>query len=1126
MSTPATTATEVVAVPRKLTVFKSGQDFCDNEVITSHYTIISFLPKNLLEQFRKPANVYFLFLSILQVIPKVTTTGSIPTILLPLLFVLTLNGIKDAIEDYRRHKSDRSENEAKAFCKHLPEDRLAPTEWKKIRVGSLVVIRANEFVAADLIILSSAQAEGQVYIETANLDGETNLKTKQAPKAAFDLVNERTDYNKAAENAAMLGGSIECEGPNEFLYSFAGNLTMKDKRIPLDEQHVVLRGCKIKNVDWCLGIAVYTGKESKIMMNSKQKSGRKVSHLEAEVNKITVGIFCIQLILCLVAAIVAASFESAQSHATWTYLDLTGSDLQPANAGLVLVVRFLTFMILFSNFIPISLIVSMNLVKLVQVGFFYADKDMIHEGIHCMPRTSDLNEELGQVEYIFSDKTGTLTCNVMDFRKFCVNGKCYGEGVTEIKRQVMLKKGMKVPLPPKPAPGTKTTEHVDLVDSVLEATLSSGKGSEYWNLRTFFTHLAINHEVVPEQGEGGKMIYSASSPDESALCYGAHHFGFTFRTRETNGLTVELGHGTRPTSVEILCILKFNSARKRSSVIARFEDIDSKGSKVKKLMLFTKGADSIIMERLQPSLKGTPEIKQTLAILKELAEDGLRTLCLAGRELGESETTAFLKKFETASLATDKRQDKLDAVAEEIEVNLQIHGITGIEDRLQDKVSDTIVSLTQAGIKVWMLTGDKTETAINIGIATGLLEAQPGLKGERPVISTENFEEGGVFKSEKLITALKEIAVRAEACRSNGRFFEGMVMDGKCLEYALEPENEMLFVAICRVCRTVVCCRVTPKQKGAVVRLMKKSEKAITLAIGDGANDCNMIQSADVGIGIRGLEGLQAFNVCDYGITQFRFLGNLVLVHGRWCYRRLAILACYMFYKNIVIVMPQYYLGACSMFSGQKLYNDILYQTYNVTLTMLPILIFGVIDQDVPKQCCFDYPELYKAGPRKEYLNYKVFAGWLLSGLWHSLVIYWVTYFAMANGSITSSDGKSNDLWFVGTVVMFSVVIVTNLVVVLETYHMTWLTLFGVCFSYFFWIIEQGFLSGIHGKVVESNLYGTTARLFSTPMLYIVVAVNVFLSLMVDFHFKGLRYLQFPQDVSYIQGLLLSGKTR
>lgn len=767
----STTVATTEPVTRRLTVFKSGSEYCNNKVITSHYTTLNFVPKNVLEQFTKPANCYFLFLAILQVIPKVTTTGSIPTILLPLVCVLVMNGIKDALEDWRRHASDRAENEAKVLVKKLPESQLTESSWESVHVGDLVVVRQNEYVPADMVILTSGNAEGQVYIETANLDGETNLKTKVAPKALFDLVAEHQDQSIAVQNASLLGAEIECEGPNEFLYSFAGKLTCRESRIPLDEQHVVLRGCKIKNVAWFVGVAVYTGKESKIMMNSKDKKGRKYSHLEREVSRATLLIFVIQVILCLIAAFVAAAFEADNKHASYTYLDLTGSDLVPANAALIWIVRFLNFMILFSNFIPISLLVTMSIVKLLQVGFFYADEDMIHEGIHCMPRTSDLNEELGQVEYVFSDKTGTLTCNVMDFRKFCVSGKCYGEGMTEIKRQVMLKKGLHVTDPPAPPPGSRKTDHVDLIDHALDATLKSKQGDEYWRLREFFVHLAINHEVVPEAGEDGKMIYSASSPDESALCYGAHHFGFTFKTREPTGLTVQLGNDARVTTVKILAIMKFNSARKRSSVIAKFEDQKPDGTYGQRLMLFTKGADSVIMERLAPSLKHSDEVRRTGNILKELAEDGLRTLCLAGRSLSESEVNTFLQKFEEASLATDGRSDKLDAVAEEIEKDLVIHGITGIEDRLQDRVSETIVRLSQAGIKVWMLTGDKTETAINIGIATGMLEAEAGLKGERPVLSSEVFDLDGVFQTHKLVELLTELSNKAEVCKREGRFF-------------------------------------------------------------------------------------------------------------------------------------------------------------------------------------------------------------------------------------------------------------------------------------------------------------------------------------------------------------------
>jgi phospholipid-translocating ATPase len=286
-----------------------------------------------------------------------------------------------------------------------------------------------------------------------------------------------------------------------------------------------------------------------------------------------------------------------------------------------------------------------------------------------------------------------------------------------------------------------------------------------------------------------------------------------------------------------------------------------------------------------------------------------------------------------------------------------------------------------------------------------------------------------------------------------------------------------------------------------------------------------MIQSADVGIGIRGLEGLQAFNVSDYGISQFRFLQNLILVHGRWCYRRLAILAAYMFYKNIVVCMPQYFLGMVSCFSGQKLYHDLMYQMYNAVHSMLPIFLFGIVDQDVSKSDSLEHPELYALGTNNAYLNFKVSVGWLLSGFWHSLVIFFVPYFTMSNGNVTNEDGKANDMYLLGTVVYLLVNIVVILVVLLETCYFSWLTTVGILFSAFMWFIEHAYLSGIFtGSVVTFELYGTTQRLFSSPMIYFVMLVTVVTALLVNIHLKGIRRVWFPTPLHKVQDLILARK--
>jgi phospholipid-translocating ATPase len=286
-----------------------------------------------------------------------------------------------------------------------------------------------------------------------------------------------------------------------------------------------------------------------------------------------------------------------------------------------------------------------------------------------------------------------------------------------------------------------------------------------------------------------------------------------------------------------------------------------------------------------------------------------------------------------------------------------------------------------------------------------------------------------------------------------------------------------------------------------------------------------MIQSADVGIGIRGLEGLQAFNSSDYGIAQFRFLQYLLFVHGRWCYRRIAILANYMFYKNIVVVMPQYFLGFFSDFTGQKLYSDLMYQSYNVVHSFLPIVLFGVIDQDVSREDSLRYPELYAVGVARGYMNPKVSASWLFCGFYHGLVVFFVPYLTMSNGNVIHGDGRASDIFYVGSVIYLLVIVVVNLMVVMETCLLNWVTTLGVIFSFGWWACMHGVLSGAGGGVWMPELHGITPRMFGCPMFYMVCIVSVVLTLLPVLQAKGLRCIFFPSVLNKVHGQVLANNS-
>ena len=317
-----------------------------------------------------------------------------------------------------------------------------------------------------------------------------------------------------------------------------------------------------------------------------------------------------------------------------------------------------------------------------------------------------------------------------------------------------------------------------------------------------------------------------------------------------------------------------------------------------KIVLLCKGADSIIYSRLKRGEQA--ELRKTTAEhLEMFAREGLRTLCIAMREIGEEEYQKWNIEHDLAAASVQDREDKLELVSDAIERELTLLGGTAIEDRLQDGVPDSIAILAQAGIKLWVLTGDKVETAINIGFSCNLLD------NDMDLILLQLEEDSVDFAEQELDRHLLNFGKTGsdEELKAAKKNHEppapthALVIDGDSLKLCLDDRIRQKFLLLCKECRSVLCCRVSPAQKAAVVRMVKNSLEVMTLSIGDGANDVAMIQEAHVGVGIAGEEGRQAVMSADYAIGQFRFLTRLVLVHGRWSYRRLAETIANFFYK-------------------------------------------------------------------------------------------------------------------------------------------------------------------------------------------------------------------------------------
>ena len=784
--------------------------------------------------------------------------------------------------------------------------------WKNVQVGDFVRIYNEDPIPADIVILSTSDPDGACYVETKNLDGETNLKVRQALHSGLKVRHakdcERTEFMIESEPAH----------PNLYQYSAVARWTQRDSRRldgrgtpmaePISINNLLLRGCSLRNTEWILGVVIFTGQETKIMQNAGITPTKR-SRITRELNWNVIYNFVILFLMCLISGIVQGVTWS-QGNNSLKYFEFGSIGGHPALDGFI---TFWAAVILFQNLVPISLYISLEIIKSLQAFFIYSDTDMYYDRIDypCTPKSWNISDDLGQIEYVFSDKTGTLTQNVMEFKKCTINAIPYGEAYTEAQAGMQKRQGVNVEEESakayKQIAEDRTTmlralrelhpnpylhdEELTFVapDFIRDLAGFSGEEQQKAN-EDFMLTLALCHTVITERtpGDPPKIEFKAQSPDEAALVATARDCGFTVIGRINDGIIVNvLGEDKTYT---VLNTLEFNSSRKRMSAIIRMPD--------GKIILFCKGADSVIYRRLKRGEQSSLR-KTTAEHLEMFAREGLRTLCVARKEISEEDYQAWNKEHDLAAAAITDRDEKLEKVADAIENDLTLLGGTAIEDRLQDGVPDTISLLGEAGIKLWVLTGDKVETAINIGFSCNLLNNDMDLIVFKVGDDTPEAAEAELNKhlASFNMTGSDEELRAARLNHEPPAPTHAIIIDGDSLKLVLEDELRQRFLLLCKQCKAVLCCRVSPSQKASVVQLVKVGLDVMTLSIGDGANDVAMIQEADVGVGIAGEEGRQAVMSSDYAIGQFRFLQRLVLVHGRWSYRRLAETIANFFYK-------------------------------------------------------------------------------------------------------------------------------------------------------------------------------------------------------------------------------------
>eukprot|EP00760_Papus_ankaliazontas_P008922 PhM_4_TR13946/c0_g2_i1/m.5256/K14802/DRS2, ATP8A; phospholipid-transporting ATPase len=979
-----------------------------NYIVTSKYNIFTFLPLNLLEQFTRVSNIYFLLNVIICLIPGVSPI--VPaTAAMPLIFVLLVAAVKDGFEDYQRHVQDDVANSMPTVV--IRQGVRTQVRSQDVVVGDILLLENDKEVPADAVLLGTGLSESLAYIDTAMLDGETNLKSRRAARA-FVAMPQLTESGVGA-----VSGSFTVQEPDPKLSMWQGVANLTGAVVPLNIEQFLYRGAVVRNTPWTLAIVVYVGKETKMFLNLKKKAP-KSSILDRKLNKLIASIFLFKEIVGLMLCAGTVWFEEHSSSRGAWYLDSEG-----VNGIGLFFWRYLTYFVLFSNMIPISLFVTLEVCKAAQALWMLWDVHMFHvtpDGREqsCKPRTSNLNEQLSVVKYVFSDKTGTLTTNTMVY-----------VGGTSAKYANVR--------------GNECVVGAPVAGDVLD----------------YFLHLAVCNTALPFpcEDEARPRRYESVSPDEVALCDAATRCGVVLSERSMHKMVVDV-RGTQRV-FRILATLEFNADRKMMTIV-----LEDEATGV--ITQYTKGADTSVAPNC---VDRTDDIDVELS---RFAQNGLRTLVLGQRVLSREDLAAWQTTYDKAQCEMDNREAAINAACLCLEKDMMFGGITAIEDALQDSVPETINMMLDAAIVVWMLTGDKRETAVNVGVSCGLVRPQIDTLVQLHVDGvSEMLAEGtALCKSGKTVCAV----------------LDGMTFD------IIEHNYHDLFMEFGLRVRSAVCCRLTPGQKATIVRFFQQHGES-TLAIGDGANDVSMIQESYVGIGIMGLEGSQAELTSDYAIPRFKHLQRLLFVHGRYSLYRNSMCVAYSLYKNVCLCVSQVLYTMYSGYSGTTVFDSWLLAVFNMVFCSLPPLCLGIFERDIPEAVAARFPTLYAPLRLGEFGNLFTVFAWGLEAILQGLTLFFMIYPTMLIDDVDPDGGRTSGLALTGTLLMTTIIFTLNTRAILTFREWTVIPLFAIFASYLLYFFTVFVYSAIPLVTESSSFYNMGAMVWSRvklPMYLLLFAVG------------------------------------
>ncbi|KAL9107356.1 MAG: hypothetical protein Q9227_007721 [Pyrenula ochraceoflavens] len=985
-----------------------------NVVSNAKYSAWSFLPRTLYNEFSFFLNIYFLLVALSQIIPYLRI-GYMSTYIAPLAMVLTITIGKEALDDIARRRRDseansepyhalpgEGEEQSKKLKKIHRETSAASNEYldatitkqsRSLKVGDVLVMKKNERFPADCIILQSvpndtsvievsgeenranenaineaisaddmaqknppSQNSGETFIRTDQLDGETDWKLRlpsplTQSMGTADFSRLRISAGAPSRNVNDFAGTIELAPAEPSAYDphipkpanepSQAATSENTKSAPLTIDNTAWANTVLASNTTTYAVVIYTGSQTRSAM-STAPSRSKTGLLEREINNLT-KILCLLTLTLSIVLVALEGFEPTNKKKWY--------------------VAILIYLILFSTIIPISLRVNLDMGKTVYARFIEKDKGIPDTVV----RTSTIPEDLGRIEYLLSDKTGTLTQNEMELRKIHVGTVSYANDAMDEVTSYVRQGFASAPGNDALQPSMLVTPSSTLTTQVPTGTATRTRREIGSRVRDLLLALALCHNVTPttDEQDGEKVVsYQASSPDEIAIVQYTENVGLRLVHRDRKSITLQsVATGRVVVRVHILNIFPFTSDSKRMGIIVRFSTGDASvgnpSSEEDDVWFFQKGADTVMTS----IVAANDWLDEETA---NMAREGLRTLVVGRKRLVPQNYDAFSTEYRAASLALQDRDAGMAAVVKKyLEHDLELLGVTGVEDKLQADVKPSLELLRNAGIKIWMLTGDKVETARCVAISAKLVS-----RGQY-IHTVAKLRQKSAAQD-----ALDFLRNKTDSC---------LLIDGESLALMLTHFRGP-FISLAVLLPAVVACRCSPTQKAEVANLIRQHTRKRICCIGDGGNDVSMIQAADVGIGIVGKEGRQASLAADFSITQFCYLTKLLVWHGRNSYKRSAKLAQFIIHRGLIISVCQTMYSIAGHFDPKGLFVDWLLVGYATVYTMAPVFSL-VLDRDVDEKLANLYPELYKELKTGQSLSYSTFFTWVLVSIYQGTVI-------------------------------------------------------------------------------------------------------------------------------------------